>query len=231
MSGDVLFWGACDDNVFVRRPQVIEDLPFPAEVLSRGPFKDTGGALYPGRYCDSGCHGPLTRYVKLRVARAPGMPGSFPRHWLQRKPLVSDPGIHHGMCITHVPRCMLGSLTRGGGEKRYRHSRSIHNPQFYVSDKSPIRCAHGFVELCIVVFILLCYDNMLWVSNGVVISPSNTSGPLFTKRTYVLPQDLMKSRSREIRFCLFQSLWNLTGTSATALLRRLSNFKAILSLS
>ena len=40
----------------------------------------------------------------------------FPRHRLQRKPRVSDPGMHHGTCITHVPRCLSGSLTRGGGE-------------------------------------------------------------------------------------------------------------------
>ena len=40
----------------------------------------------------------------------------FPRHRLQRKPLVSDPGMHHGTCVTHVPWCMSGSLTRGGGE-------------------------------------------------------------------------------------------------------------------
>ena len=40
----------------------------------------------------------------------------FPRHRLQRKPLVSDPGMHHGTCVTHVPRCMSGSLTRDGGE-------------------------------------------------------------------------------------------------------------------
>ena len=33
----------------------------------------------------------------------------FPRYHLQRKPLVSDPGMH-------VPWCMSGSLTRGGGE-------------------------------------------------------------------------------------------------------------------
>ena len=36
----------------------------------------------------------------------------FPRHRLQRKPLVSDPGMHHGTCVTHVPRCMSGSLTQ-----------------------------------------------------------------------------------------------------------------------
>ena len=40
----------------------------------------------------------------------------FPRHRLQRKPLVSDPGVHHGTCVTHVPWCMSGSQTRGGGE-------------------------------------------------------------------------------------------------------------------
>ena len=40
----------------------------------------------------------------------------FPRGHLQRKPIVSDPGMHYGTCVTHVPWCMLGSLTRGGGE-------------------------------------------------------------------------------------------------------------------
>ena len=38
----------------------------------------------------------------------------FPRHRLQRKPLVSDPGMHHGTCALHVSWCMSGSLTRGG---------------------------------------------------------------------------------------------------------------------
>ena len=40
----------------------------------------------------------------------------FPRHRLQRKPPVRDPGMLHGACVTHVPCCMSGSLTRGGGE-------------------------------------------------------------------------------------------------------------------
>ena len=35
----------------------------------------------------------------------------FPRHRLQRKPLVTDPGMHHGTCVTHVPWCMPRSLT------------------------------------------------------------------------------------------------------------------------
>ena len=38
----------------------------------------------------------------------------FPRHRLQRKPLVSDSGMLHDTCVRHVPWCMLGSLTRGG---------------------------------------------------------------------------------------------------------------------
>ena len=31
-------------------------------------------------------------------------------HRLPREPLVSDPGMHHGTCVTHVPWCMSGSL-------------------------------------------------------------------------------------------------------------------------
>ena len=66
-------------------------------------------------YNQSG-HGPLARYVKLRVAHAPGMLGTFFRHQVQRKPLFSHPGMHHGTCVTHVPWCMSGSLSRGGGK-------------------------------------------------------------------------------------------------------------------
>ena len=40
----------------------------------------------------------------------------FPHPRFQRKPLVSDPDMHHGTCVTHVPWCMSGSLTCGDGE-------------------------------------------------------------------------------------------------------------------
>ena len=40
----------------------------------------------------------------------------FPRPRLQRKPLVSDPGMYHGTCVTHVSWYMPESLTRGGRE-------------------------------------------------------------------------------------------------------------------
>ena len=52
------------------------------------------------------CNGPLARYVILRVAHAPGMPGKF-----SPPPRFSDPDMHHGTCVTHVPWCMSGSLT------------------------------------------------------------------------------------------------------------------------
>ena len=87
---------------------------------------------YPAR------HRPLVRCVKLRVAHAPGMPGTF-----SPPPRVSDPDMHHGTCVTHVPWCMPGSITSGfiwsqWRGKRSRHSRRMRNPQFIVSGKWPI---------------------------------------------------------------------------------------------
>ena len=83
-------------------------------------------------------HGPLTRYVKLPVTHAPGMTGTF-----SPPERLSDPDMHHGTCVTHVPWCMPGSLTSGfiwvgGGEKRSQHSWRMRNPQFYMSGKRPI---------------------------------------------------------------------------------------------
>ena len=74
----------------------------------------------------------------LRVAHAPGMPGTF-----SPRPRVSDPDMHHDTCVTHVSWCMPGSLTSGflwnrWRGKRSRHSRRMRNPQFYVSGKRPI---------------------------------------------------------------------------------------------
>ena len=86
--------------------------------------------------------GPLARYVKLRVAHAPGMQRAF-----CPLPRVSDPDMHHGTCVTHVPWCMPGSLTGGFlwrwcRGKRSRHSQRMRNPQFYVSGKRPMVHSH-----------------------------------------------------------------------------------------
>ena len=67
-------------------------------------------------------HGPLTRYVKLRVAHAPGMPGTFcPPPW------ISDPDMHHGTSVTYVPWCIPGSLTSGFLWSRWRKKHSQHS--------------------------------------------------------------------------------------------------------
>ena len=81
------------------------------------------------------CHGPLTSYAKLRVAHAPGMPGKF-----SSPPRVSNPVMHHGTCVSHVPWCMPGSLTSGFLWSRWRgkgsrHSRRMCNSQFCISGK------------------------------------------------------------------------------------------------
>ena len=83
-------------------------------------------------------YGPLARYLKSRVAHAPGMPGTF-----SPQLRVSDPDMHHGTRATHVPWCMPGSLTGGflwnmWWGKRSRHPRRMRNPQFYVSGKRPM---------------------------------------------------------------------------------------------
>ena len=81
---------------------------------------------------------PLARYVQLRVAHALGMPGTF-----SPPSRVSDPNMHHGTCVTHVPWCMPGSLSSGfiwsrWRGKRSQHSRCIRTPQFYASGKRPM---------------------------------------------------------------------------------------------
>ena len=82
-------------------------------------------------------HEPLNR-VKLRVASAPRMPGTF-----SPSLGVSDPDMHHCTCVMHVLWCMPGSLTSGflwsgWRGKCPRHSRRMHNPQFYVCGKRPV---------------------------------------------------------------------------------------------
>ena len=63
------------------------------------------------------------------------MPGTF-----SPSPRVRDPDMHHGTCVTHVPRCIPGSLTSSFFWSRWRgkRSRRMRNPQFYVSGKKSI---------------------------------------------------------------------------------------------
>ena len=75
---------------------------------------------------------------KIAGAHVPGMPETF-----SPPPRVSDPDMHHGTCVTHVPWCMPGSLTSGflwsrRRGKGSRHFRRMRNPQFHVSGKRPM---------------------------------------------------------------------------------------------
>ena len=97
---------------------------------------------------------PLTRYAKLH---APGMSGTF-----SPAPRVTDPDMHHGTCVTHVPWCMPGSLTSGflwsqWREKRSRHSRRMRNPQFCVSGKRSLKPNARFVPQKCARFLRLCF--------------------------------------------------------------------------
>ena len=80
---------------------------------------------------------PWTSYKICEIVgcACAGNPGTF-----SPPPQVSDPDMHHGTCLTHVPRCMLGSLSSGflrsrWQGKRSRHSRRMHNQLFCVSGK------------------------------------------------------------------------------------------------
>ena len=50
-----------------------------------------------------GGHEHLIRYVNCALRMRRECREHFPRDRLQRKPLVSDPGMHHGTWVTHVP--------------------------------------------------------------------------------------------------------------------------------
>ena len=81
-------------------------------------------------------NGPLARYAKLRVVHTPGTFSSPSQN--------SDPDMHHGTCVTHVPWCMPGSPTSGylwirWQGKRSRHSPRMPNLQFYASGKRPMQ--------------------------------------------------------------------------------------------
>ena len=76
-------------------------------------FSRSLNSLPPGRHLPMGLL-PDTQNCGLRMRR--DCRERFLRHRLQRQPLVSDPGMHHGTCVTHVPWCMSGSLFRDDGE-------------------------------------------------------------------------------------------------------------------
>ena len=80
-------------------------------------------------------------------------------------PRISDPDMQHGTCVTHVPWCMTGSLTSGvlwsrWRAKRFRHSRCMRTPQFYVSGKRPM-----IQQLCALNIAFIPHCNRLLETN------------------------------------------------------------------
>ena len=78
--------------------------------------------LWSPKSLDSSKYRTLSPWASYQICKSAGCACAgnagnvFPRHRFQRKPLVSDPGMHHGTCVTYVPWCMLGSLAWGDGE-------------------------------------------------------------------------------------------------------------------
>ena len=64
----------------------------------------------------------------------------FPRHRIQRKPLVRDPGMHHGTRVTHVPWCMLRLLIHGGGKTFPAFPVHMHIRNFTYMARAPYPC-------------------------------------------------------------------------------------------
>ena len=88
---------------------------------------------------------PDTHNCGLRMSRE--CLKRFSRHRLRRQPLDSDPDMHHGTCVTRW---------RG---KRSRHSRRMHNPQFYVFVKKPIDSHHKPGNLCICIHVVYAFSD------------------------------------------------------------------------
>ena len=80
-------------------------------------------------------HGPLTRYVKLRVAHAPGMPGTFPlpptsKETASLRPRRASWHVCHTRVVMHI-----GIANQRWQGKGSRHFRRMRNPRLYISGK------------------------------------------------------------------------------------------------
>ena len=73
----------------------------------------------------------------------------FLRHRIYRRPLISDPSMHHGTCVTHMPCFMSGSITRGGRENVPGSPGACETYNItYVSGQRPIETSAVHCRLC-----------------------------------------------------------------------------------
>ena len=81
-------------------------------------------------------------------------------------PRDSDRDMHHGTCVTHVPRCIPRSLTSGfiwsrWRRKRSRYSRRMRNPQFYLSGNRPLMRSQQYTLVILSSFWYRCITDVL----------------------------------------------------------------------
>ena len=101
---------------------------------------------------ETGCHDDAHTWTSYRIRKIVDCACSGNARNVFLPPRVSDPGMHHGTCMTHVPSCIPGSLTSGfffnrWRGKRSRHSRRMRNPQLCVSGKRPMETLSAFMAL------------------------------------------------------------------------------------
>ena len=100
------------------------------------------GNQYPLIYHISICYTQVTlASYQIRIIAGCACAGNagnvFPRRRFQRKLLVSDPGMHQGTCVTHVPWCMRDRLPAVTGKTFPAFPAHAH-PQFCASGKRPM---------------------------------------------------------------------------------------------
>ena len=119
-------------------------------------------------------HGSLTRYVKLRFAHAPGIPGTFSPSPTSKKTASyrsrhTSRHVRHARAVMHVG---IDNLRWRG--KRSRHLRGMRNPQFCVSGKRPIaglypsvcQTLSHYLPVCTYVLLYAC---ILFLNNRIIM--------------------------------------------------------------
>ena len=101
------------------------------------------------------CHGPLARYVKLRVRMRRECRERFPRHRRWAIPTCITARASRTCRDACRDRQLAVSFEIGGGGKRSRHSRRMRNLQFYVSGKRPIKLSHVIIFF-IIIYMCMC---------------------------------------------------------------------------
>ena len=123
---------------------------------------------------------------KIAGAHAPGMPGTF-----SPSPQVSDPDMHHGTCVTHVPWCMPGSPTSGfiwnrrRGETIPAFPARMRNLQFYVSGKRPMMWWERWLSTSWIFHLLWVWGNRSFHNEWMLFVNMRWGGMFFLFEKYI----------------------------------------------